>query len=196
MNLTSINFDILKKYSITKEYKSGDIIFNEGDKCLHLGIIIEGEIKIVTYTYLEKEETINTVSTGDMFGQFLLFSTHDNYFGSAIALKKTKILFINKTNLLKLFDEDKNFLNLYLKAICDQSIILKQQNKLYAHKNIRDRIMFYVTSNTTEGKCKIKSISSLALILNIPRPSLSRELIKMQDEGLIKYDKTYIKYLK
>ena len=194
MNLENLNIDLIKSYGKMIEYKSGEIIFSEGDLCDKLGLVIEGEAKIITYTYQDKEEIINNIKKGDLFGQFVLFSKHNNYVGTCIALRKTKVIFLTKTNFFKLSKADDSFLSKYLEEISEISYNLKQQVKLFAHKNIRDRIMFYIKIYNEKEIVKFKSITDLANILNIPRPSLSRELIKMQNEGIISYTNHYIRY--
>ena len=82
MNIEDLNIDLIKSYGKTLEYKSCEIIFNEGDSCDKLGLVLEGEAKIITYTYQDKEEIINNVKKGDLFGQFVLFSKHSNYVAS------------------------------------------------------------------------------------------------------------------
>ena len=196
MNLEKLDLPNILPYGKVYEYKNGEIIFNEGDICDKLGLVLEGEAKIFTYTYQDKEEIINNVHTGDLFGQFVLFSKHNNYVGTCIALRKTKVLFLSKASFIKLTKSNEGFLIEYLEEISDISFNLKQQVKLFAHKNIRDRIMFYIKNNEDNNVCEIESITNLSNILNIPRPSLSRELIKMQNEGIITYNKHYIAYKK
>ena len=51
----------ISKYNLPiKELSSGDILFNEGEPCEKMGIVIKGELIISTITYNEKEETFNT----------------------------------------------------------------------------------------------------------------------------------------
>ena len=73
-----------------------------------------------------------------------------------------------------------------MKMICEEAISIKQQAKLFAHKNIRDRIMFYLNSHQKERIVYINSVTDLANLLSIPRPSISRELTNMELDGLIK----------
>ena len=81
---------------------------------------------------------------------------------------------------------NKKFLEAYMKIICEEAISIKQQAKLLAHKNIRDRIMFYLTSHQKDRIVYINSVTDLANHLSIPRPSISRELTNMELDGLIK----------
>jgi Mn-dependent DtxR family transcriptional regulator len=56
-----------------------------------------------------------------------------------------------------------------------------------------------LNSETKKLKTNIIPILSkedLAMKLNIPRPSLSRELIKLKEQGIIDYNKNYIELKK
>ena len=103
-----------------------------------------------------------------------------------ITSKKTKIAYISKANLILLLSSNKAFLEEYLKLICDEAVKIKQQAKLLAHKNIRDRIMFYLMNHQKDKIVYLKSVTFLANKLSIPRPSISRELTNMENDGLIK----------
>ena len=183
--------NLLKEQEIKENvrYKTFDkeqVVFDEGAKCYGIGIVIEGEILIKTFTYNVKEEIITIIKENNIFGQFLLFSKNDKYLGMGIASKKTKIAYISKDNLLLLLSSNKAFLEEYLKLICDEAVKIKQQSKLLAHKNIRDRIMFYLMTHQKDKIVYLKSVTFLANTLSIPRPSISRELTNMENDGLIK----------
>lgn len=183
--------NLLKEQEIKENvrYKTFDkeqVVFDEGAKCHGIGIVIEGEILIKTFTYNIKEEIITIIKENNIFGQYLLFSKNDKYLGMGIASKKTKIAYISKTNLILLLSSNKAFLEEYLKLICDEAVKIKQQAKLLAHKNIRDRIMFYLMNHQKDKIVYLKSVTFLANTLSIPRPSISRELTNMENDGLIK----------
>jgi len=176
----------IKEYLRFKYYDSNQVVFNEGAKCYGIGIVLEGEILIKTYTYNIKEEIITVIKENNLFGQFLIFSSQDSYLGIGITSRKTKVAYIPKSNLIKLLSSNKAFLEAYMEIICKEAINIKQQAKLLAHKNIRDRIMYYLISNQKDKIVYIDSVTTLSNILSIPRPSVSRELTNMEDDGLIK----------
>lgn len=183
MSLEQLN----NKYP-TITYNKNQIIFSEGEKCTKIGIIIEGEITISTITHLEKEETFTIVKKGDIFGNSLIFSSTPYYLGDIIATQKTTICFINKDDLIKELSNDPILLESYINTISDKAIRIKQQNKLLAHKNIRDRILYYFTLQAKKQDSiiiKLPSITKLSTELSLPRPSVSRELSKMEDDKLI-----------
>lgn len=174
------------KYIRYKHFTSNQIVFDEGGLCNGIGIVVEGEILIKTYTYNVKEEIITVITKDELFGQFLVYANKNIYLGTGVATCKTKIAYIHKDNLNALLMTNKKFLEAYMKIICEEAISIKQQAKLLAHKNIRDRIMFYLTSHQKDRIVYINSVTDLANHLSIPRPSISRELTNMELDGLIK----------
>ena len=190
--------NLLTKEEINKfikytTYDSNQVVFNEGDICNSIGIVVEGEILIKTYTYNIKEEIITVIKEKNFFGQYLLFSNNNIYLGIGITSRKTKVAYISKMNLLTILSVNKQFLEAYMKVICDEAVKIKQQAKLLAHKNIRDRIMYYLMSNQKDKTVYIKSVTNLSNLLSIPRPSVSRELTNMELDGLIIRNGKYIK---
>lgn len=180
--------DELIKLGKIKHYKKNDVIFNEDEYCRDVGLIISGEMKIVTYTSDGKENIINDLKMNDFFGDLLVFSTNPYYYGMGIALSNCDICFINKDLLFDAFNKNSSFLSFYLRVISDKSIKLKQINKLYAHKNIEERLKFYLKTKQKETNSNIifiKSVTSLSQTLGIPRPSLSRCIHKLVKTGEI-----------
>lgn len=182
--------DYSKLFEI-KTYKQESLIFSEQESCDSLALIIEGEVSISTLTYNDKEYTISVLNKNDTFGEFLLFSNNPHYLGDIIARPNTIVAFIKKENLLILL-KDQMILNNYLQILSKKSMANQERLKIYSQTNIEDRILFYLneeSKKTKSKRIKIKSKENLALQLNIPRPSLSRSLIKLKEKSLISYDK-------
>ena len=194
-----INVD-LKKYEkkfIIKKYSANTLVFYEGEECNYLGIILNGQLTISTLTALDKEYIINILNDNDLFGDTLLFCQESLYLGDGIVSKDSLILFISKELLLEML-KDQTFLLNFLTIVSKKSSDLRNRLKLMSHKNIEERILFYLVSEKKRLKTNlipIKSKEALAKVLNIPRPSLSRELIIMKDKKLIEYNKYSITLL-
>ena len=179
-------------------YKYNEVIFNEDDICESIGFILKGKIKIVTYSNDENEIPINLLSENECFGDLLLFSSRPLYYGTAIALVNTSICYLTKQQVIELMQTNTQFLKFYLKTITNKGVELKQRNKLFAHKNIEERITFYLynyQSKHCDHCVYYKSITDIANFLAIPRPSLSRSLHKMEREGKIIIEKNKIRLL-
>ena len=181
-----------------KTYKKNQVIFNEEEECTSIAIIIKGQISISTYTLLEKTYDIKTLNENDIFGTFLIFSSSPYYLGNVISLKDSTIAFINKNDLYTIISKNQSFYNSYMNLISKSVMKLQGKVKILSQKTIREKILFYIKNEIKRTKnktIKINSKEELAKILNIPRPSLSRELINMKDLGLIDYSRSHIKIL-
>ena len=193
------NVDISKHENkfIYKKYQSNTLLFHEGEECKELGIILKGQLTISTITSLDKEYIINILNKNDIFGDTLLFAEKTLYLGDGILTKDSEVLFISKELLLEMF-KDQNFLLNFLSITAKKSSDLRNRLKLLSHKSIEERILFYLDSERKRLKTKkipIKSKESLAQLLNVPRPSLSRELIKLKEKNIIDYNRYYIELM-
>lgn len=189
----------LTPYFVEKKYKKNDMIFNEGDTCRFVGLIVKGSVKITTYTICDQEYVIALLSTNDLFGESLLFAPNPQYMGHIIALEDTTIHFINKKNLLALCQKDVVFLENFLTTLAKKHIATQERVKLLLQKKIKEAILFYLMEQAKILKTHIIPITSkekLAHMLNVPRPSLSRELITLKKEGWIDYNRYHIILLK
>lgn len=182
-----------QRYLVIKTYKKDDIVFNEGDECKTIGLVLSGALQISTLTILENEYSINTILENDIFASTLLFSSNPFYLGYGKCLKETKIAFITKDNFIKLLQEDKNILLNYLGFLANKRLLVQERLKILCQKNIKEKILFLLKSKMNKkNTIYFSSKEKLALYLNIPRPSLSRELAKMKDEGIIDFGRNFI----
>jgi CRP-like cAMP-binding protein len=180
-----------QNYLNIKTYTRNEVIFNEGQICKTIGLVIKGNVQINTYT-LNEEYNITNVNSGETFGETLLFTNNPHYLGDVISTKESQIAFINKSNLVYLLQHDTILLNNYLSIISNKGLANQKRVKVLVQKNIRDKIMFYLFNEAKTLQSNIIPIISkeqLAKLLNIPRPSLSRELISMKKDKLLDFDR-------
>ena len=176
--LTKKEFDSLKILKFDDEV----VLFHEQEKCESVCYVISGEVDIVSYSYNGEENIISKITDDEFFANALIFSKSPYYLGEVVAKKKTSLILIRKDKLLELFKQNEDFLEFYLQKMSDKTIYMSSRNKLLAHKNIRDRILYYFEIN--QGRINM-SIAQLSRDLILPRPSVSREVSKMIQEGLI-----------
>lgn len=199
MNLINTLNNKQKELLKIKHFKKNEIIFNEEDECNKLGIVIKGQVSISTFTLLEKTYDIKTLNEDDIFGEFLLFTDKPFYLGYVASTKETDIAFLDKNNLYKIIKENENFFNQFMKQISNDVIKIQNKIKVLSQKTVREKVLFYIKNEikrTNSMTIYINSKEELAKIINIPRPTLSRELILLKNDGYIDYDKNKIVYKK
>ena len=174
-------------------YKRNNIVHFVGDICENLEIILSGEVAVERIDESGKLMTIAEFFDGDILGGNLLFSKNPCYPMTVTAKKPTIILEISKRQLFYLFASSLDFLKSYLAYISDHSVILGDRIKHYVNRTIRECIISYLDyeSKKQESSTIKLTISKKALAerIGVQRTSLSRELAKMRNEGLIEFDK-------
>lgn len=174
-----------------KQYKKDAVLFHENDICKNVGILIEGEIVIKAYTNKGKEIIYNTISSGEMFGNNLLFSNNKQYLGDVIATKDSKVLFIDIDKLLEILKNNKTFLKTYLTKEANTTKYLNMKIKLLSLNTLEEKFYYYL--NYYNNKIVIQSITALAKELSVQRETLSRLISKLiKEKKIIKKDKTII----
>ena len=196
MKIALLNVLSKKEHKLVQGYQvaKNSIIYHEGDLCENIGIVVSGKIDIVSYSFEGKEQIINSLKAGDIFGNNLLFSSEPVYRGDVIAKEKSVIAFINKENLIYLLQNNQDFLNLYLKAQSDKAKALTARIQLLSFTNAEERLFYYASKNN--GVIVFKNVTTLAVTIGVQRETLSRLLTSLIKRHLIKKEKGKITVLK
>ena len=196
MKAALLNVLSKKEHQLVKGYQiaKGNIIFHEGELCESIGVVVSGKIDIVSYSFEGKEQIINSLKAGEIFGNNLLFSSEPIYSGDVIAKEKSVVAFINKDNLVYLLQNNVDFLNLYLKAQSDKAKSLTARIQLLSFTNAEERLFYYASKNN--GEILFKNVTTLAATIGVQRETLSRLLTSLIKRHLIKKEKGKITVLK
>jgi Mn-dependent DtxR family transcriptional regulator len=107
---------------------------------------------------------------------------------------------MSKELLFLLFSNNHDFLRLYLEYVSDHTAILGDRIKHYVNRTIRESVISFLNYERKKQHSNIIKLNmtkrSLAERIGVQRTSLSRELAKMRDDGLIKYDSESIEIVK
>lgn len=179
-----------------EKYSKGDIILAEEDVCNTLNLILEGKVEIQKMDSAGKVLSIAEFSEGDIFGEMLIFADKNTSPINVISKAKATVLHISKGSVLSLCQNNESFLSEYLRIISNKAILLNLKLKEVTLKTIRQKICEFVLNQyKQQNSIKIKlnmTKKDWADKLGVQRPSLSRELIKMKEEGIIDYNKDVI----
>ncbi len=184
---------------IIKNYYKENILHFEDEPCTKLEIILHG---LVVVERIDEEGNILTISefmNGDLLGGNLLFSRNPKYPMTITAKDDTTILEIQKERLFQLFIESPDFLRVYLEFVSDHAFILGDKIRHYVNKTIRESILNYIKYEQAKQNSQTIQLDitkkALAEKIGVQRTSLSRELSKMKEDGLILYDSKTITLL-
>lgn len=186
------------RYNI-KHYDKDQTIAIEGDDCNSLGIIIEGNIEIHKSFSTGKVVTINHFEEGNIFGEALVFSGSHSYPATLISTNNTEIMFISREDIVQMMSLDKTVLNNFMGVLSNRILMLNERLTNLSYDTVRKKItnilLLEYARQRSSNLTLPYSRKKMAELLNIPRPSLSRELVNMKEDGLIDFYKNKFKIL-
>ena len=200
-SLTSKEIEkLLKKISYSLDsFSKNEVIALEESKCTSIGIILEGKIEIQKIFPSGKIFTLNTFSAGNIFGEALVFSDNNVYPSTIMSIDDTKILFVHKNDIIELCKINDIFLNNFMTVLSDRILMLSGKIRNLSYETIRKKLAAMILDEYKKQKNLFLTFpysrKKMAEILDVPRPSLSRELINMKNEGIIDFDKNVIKII-
>jgi CRP-like cAMP-binding protein len=182
------------------EFPDKFTIANEGEISNSIGVVLEGKIQVKAYSIGGKDFTLNSISPGSIFGDVLIYGKKSKqYPGALITKKKTKVAFIPNKDFEQYLFNDHDLLHNFLELLSEKAYEMNMKSKLLSQDTIRDKILFWLQQEKLNQKSNSINLNmtkeELANLLYVQRPSLSRELIKMRNEGLILFDRKTITLL-
>lgn len=181
------------------QYKKNNIVHFVGEVCSKLEIILSGKVVIERIDESGNLMTIAEFLGGDVLGGNLMFSKNPYYPMTVTAKEATLILEINKDRLFRLFSDNHEFLSSYLEYVSDHTVILGDRIKHYVNRTIRESTISYLNFEAKKQNSSIIKLSmtkkALAERIGVQRTSLSRELAKMREDGLIEFNSVSITLL-
>lgn len=182
-------------YRISK-FSKGEVIALEGDHISGIGIILDGSVEVQKGFPSGKVVSINRIKQGGIFGEVIIFSDLNSYPSNIISSTKSEILFISKEDILKLCSLNEGFLKKFMTLLSNKILMLNKKLKEISYGTIREKLADYILEEYKKQKDLVikisKNRSEMAEHFGVTRPSLSRELIRMKEDGLIDFERNII----
>lgn len=183
----------------TSTYARGALIHWEGDPCRNLDIVLSGQVDVQRLDENGEILTIATFYPGETFGGNRIFSQNPIYPMTVVAVTETDLLHISRSQLLALCQGHPDFLIAFLEDLSDHALLLGNKIKYTMKRTIRQSLLELFTLEALRQGANpfVLPLSKTALAdrLGIHRTSLSREMTKMADDGLIAYDRKTVTLL-
>jgi CRP-like cAMP-binding protein len=175
-----------------KKIRKDSFIVKLGGKMTSAGLLLKGKVESSFQNENFDQITMHTFSDGYLFGEALVINGAKNSPVQVRAVEDSIILFIDLEMIYTVADSSpiRTILaeNL-IKSLAKKNLILNQKVRILSQKSLRDRIYIYLASlpKNKSGYVKIPfTQTALAEYLGVNRSALSRELGRMQNEGVLK----------
>jgi CRP-like cAMP-binding protein len=176
------------RYSI-KKFSKGSLIYTSGEKVEKLMILIEGEVITEMVDFNGKILEVERMKSPDILASALLFSK-DNFLPvDVLAVKDVAMLYIEKEDLIRLFQSNNVLLLSFLEDIGEKFQFVTAKLRVNSFHTIREKITMYLLNlynqqNKSNELTIPLTLEELANLFGVTRPSLSRAFSQMQKEGL------------
>lgn len=193
-------FELIKTTNYrVEDVKKNHVIASEDDDCTSIGIVLEGAVEVKKIYPSGKSVTVAQLSSGNMFGEVILFSDKRKYPSTIQASTKAKVFFMTRESFVELSHEEPSVMTNLLNVLSRKILILNNQLKNLSYESIRQKIANFLIQQYGQQQSDYLTLpmsrQKMAEILGVPRPSLSRELIKMKDDGLLDFHKNTVKIM-
>ena len=182
-----------------KKVVKDDYVVQLGGTIQYAGLLLKGKIESSFQNENFDQITMHTFTGGYLFGEGLVINHAKNSPVQVRAVEDSVVLFIDLEMIYAAADNSpiRNILarNL-IKSLAKKNLILNQKVRILSQKSLRDRIFIYLRTlpKDKDGYVKIPfTQTALAEYLGVNRSALSRELGRMQNEGLLVIDGKKIK---
>jgi CRP-like cAMP-binding protein len=180
-------------------YAKGETIAIEGDPCDRIGVVITGKIELQNICPSGKVMTLTQLECGMVFGEAILFSGKHTYPITITTAAKSEVLFFRKKDVVHMLSHHPMVLENYMSLLSNRLFMLNSKLKTLSLETLRQKLADFILKEyklqkklTLDIKMNRKEMSEH---LSVQRPSLSRELIHMQEEGFVEFGKHTITIL-
>ncbi|MBR1472217.1 MAG: Crp/Fnr family transcriptional regulator [Lachnospiraceae bacterium] len=190
---------LLCSRAVRKKVSAGEYIFQQGETPRMIFMLQSGEVALVKDFASGKRNLLYTVKPGDVFGEAFLFSGQMHYWYDAAAVKPSEVLQI-PWKFFYGFCENacghhKMITRNLLEILAGRNFSMTKKLHLLSSTSLKEKLAIYFLENAdSKGRVALSMNREMfADFLGVARPSLSRELMNMQKEGLIVVDRDEVR---
>ncbi|OAJ71914.1 Crp/Fnr family transcriptional regulator [Methylobacillus sp. MM3] len=168
----------------------GGIVFNRGDTAHSLFMLISGQVKLAVNSPQGTEKVIGIIGPGESFGEAIIFLDQASFPIYAQATTDSQLLLIPKQVIFNLLERDMTVSRKMLAGLSVRNRQLVQDIESVALLTSTQRLIGYLLqisagSNVTSRVTLPASKTMIASLLNLTPETLSRTMLKLQQQGMI-----------
>lgn len=176
-----------------RRYRKGAAIFHAGTSVERMGLVLEGSVTIENNDIWGNRTILGHAEPGQFFAETYAYLAREELLVDVVANENCRILFLRTGSLHNLKDnmelwQAKLLANL-LTLFGHKNLLLSARSFHTAPKTIRAKVLSYLNSVSLQKHSREFDIpfdrQQLADYLNIERSALSKELGRMQKDGIL-----------
>lgn len=183
--------------SYTRTYKKGEIVILTEQTVNCVGIILKGKIHMVKENADGTQALLVQMQKGELFGETFACGSNKSSKVTFVTVTSCRVLLLPFHKILHICSSSCVFhhrmVENMVRLICEKNVQLMEKVEVSSRKTLREKILTYLMLQSEKQGKKEFTIPlgriELAEYLCADRSALSRELRKMEEEGIINYEK-------
>ena len=164
-----------------------------------LGVILEGRAEAQKPFPNGSQINVSIRNPGEMIGPAAVFSTSQKYPCDVVAIEPLTLLMFRKEDLMQLMQKDVRILENFTTEIASATYMLQQRLELLSYSGIAQKAACYLLMQRRKTGSDIipipDSMTKWAMLLNVSRPSLHRELKRLETQSIVSIEPRHITIL-
>lgn len=183
--------------SSTHTYKKNEILFLAGGAVPGVGIVLKGRLQIIQEDILGNKTIVGQLAAGEIFAETIVCDGIKQSPVTVAAAADCEIMFLQFKRLVTTCSSACAFhaqlIENMMNILAAKNMHMTRKNRILSQRSIYEKLrQFFMDRIEENGSYKFSipfSRSQLADYLCVDRSALSRELSKMQAEGIISFNK-------
>ena len=177
-------------------FRKDALLAMQNESCNRLIILLSGSVKGEMIDSSGRMVKVEDIFAPNPLAILFLFGQNNRFPVQIIARENVTALVIPKQSVIKMLSMNQTLLKNYLDVSAEFASILSRKLHFMSFRTIRQKLAVYIINLSKESQSDVieldKTKSALAEYFGVSRPSLERELTKMQQDGLISTQKKKI----
>ena len=183
-----------------REMNKNDIVNIAGEPFDGIGIVLSGQAAVVKESADGNRVILAMLKPGELFGEMAAFSGSDKWPATVVAQTSCTVMYIPPDKILGQCEQacssHRTLVMNMLGILSRKAMALSKKLEYLSIKSMRGRIACFLLEQHKRTGQTIFMLpmnrNELADYLNVSRPSLSREMCKMRDDGLIDFHRASV----
>lgn len=171
-----------------KNYRSGSMIAQSGEKVNQLFVVAEGLVKGEMVDSTGKVIKIENIPAKMALAPAFMFGDRNFFPVNVVAVSDVKIFSVDKVHFLKLLMSDSRLLVNFLDMISSRSQFLSEKIRFLSFRTIKRKLAHLILEKAGRDRIYLNlgmTQGELSDFFGVARPSIARALGEMESDGLI-----------
>ena len=163
------------------QYAPGHLPALQDSPCRSLLLLCSGSLTACMTNAEGKELKIETLKAPEVLAPAFVYGSENRFPVTLKAETACTVWSLSRERFLDIMEQDAAVLRNFLRLISDRSLFLSRKLNEFALQSLSTRVLSFLKCNGT-----IQNIQDVAFIMGVARPSLSRALSLLVEQGQVR----------